>query len=229
MKKIIFITQSKGGVGKSVLSFLYGQKFAESAVFLDLDDATSTTLKQLAYLQPKQVSFLNESKNIDRGLYNNFLEYISVHEKNTFICDLGASISEQLPYYINDFSATALKSALDAMQIELTIICVVGGQNIFVACMDYLEGLATACDNQIKIKVAVNDHFLLNETQQQEFAAFCKALRLKDTFRFNLSRDKNAATQQRVNDILKSGTGLQNASIITKELFRLSIQNLPAL
>ena len=228
MKKLIFITQAKGGCGKSVLSWLHAQRFPE-AVFLDMDDATTTTMKQLSYLTPHQVTFLNSSKTIDRGLLNDFFEYVAAHEKDLFISDFGASISEQLPHYINYFSATALKSALDAMKIDLTIICVIGGQNIFVACMDYLEGLATACNNQIKIKVAVNNHFLLNETQQQEFATFCKTLKLKDTFHFNLSRDKNSATQQRVNDVLKSGTGLQNVSIITKELFRSSIENLPAL
>ena len=228
MKKLIFITQAKGGCGKSVLSWLHAQRFPE-AVYLDMDDATTTTMKQLKYLNPHQVTFLNATKTIDRGLFNDFLEYIAGHEKDTFICDLGASISEQLPHYINDFSAAALKSALDSLQLDLTIYCVIGGQNIFVACMDYLQALAEACSNQIKIRIAINDHFPLSDIQQEEFNSFCKALKLKDAFHFNLSRDKNAATQQRVNDILKSGTGLQNASVITKELFRLSIQNLPAL
>ena len=47
-KRIYFITQAKGGAGKSVLAFMLAEKYKE-AVILDLDDATTTSIKQLAY------------------------------------------------------------------------------------------------------------------------------------------------------------------------------------
>jgi len=37
-KKIYFITQAKGGAGKSVLAFMLAEKYRE-AIILDLDDA----------------------------------------------------------------------------------------------------------------------------------------------------------------------------------------------
>ncbi len=39
-KKIHFITQAKGGSGKSVLAFMLAEKYRD-AVILDLDDATA--------------------------------------------------------------------------------------------------------------------------------------------------------------------------------------------
>ncbi len=228
MKKIILIAQAKGGCGKSVLTWLLAQKHQE-AIFLDMDDATTTTMKQLKYINPKQVTFLSETKTIDRGKFNDFLEYISSHKKDLFICDLGSSISEQLPHFINDFSAEFLKSALDSLKIEMQIICVVGGQNIFSACMDYLQELAHVLSKQIKISIAINDHFMLDEIQNTEFKNFANAMKIKEVFHFNLSRDKNASTQDRVTQILKEGNGLQGASILTKELLKNAVNNIPSL
>ena len=227
-KRVIFITQSKGGVGKSVITFLYAQKYPD-AVFLDMDDATKTTMKQLSYLDPKQVSFLSENKSIDRGKFNDFLEQISTHKKDLFICDLGSSISEQLPFYINDFNAELLKNALIELGIEMQLICVVGGQNIFSSCMEYLQTLDLVVKSHLKISVALNDHFALGEIQRSEFDNFCKKNNLNNTFHFNLSKDKNASTQDRVTSILKEGKGLSEAGIITKQLFKTAINNLPEL
>ena len=65
-KKIYFITQAKGGAGKSVLTFMLAEKYKE-AVILDLDDATTTTIKQLAYRKPIKVSIRDPTtKRIDR-------------------------------------------------------------------------------------------------------------------------------------------------------------------
>lgn len=75
-KKIYFITQAKGGSGKSVLAFMLAEKYKE-AVLLDLDDATTTTTKQLAYRKPIKVSFLDPStKRIDRVLSMGYLRVL---------------------------------------------------------------------------------------------------------------------------------------------------------
>jgi cellulose biosynthesis protein BcsQ len=61
-KKIYFITQAKGGTGKSVLAFMLAEKYRE-AVILDLDDATTTTIKQLAYRSRSRFHFLIRRQN----------------------------------------------------------------------------------------------------------------------------------------------------------------------
>ena len=226
MKKILMIAQSKGGSGKSCLAWLYAQKHPGTMI-LDLDDGTRTSTQQLAYLSPRPVSFQNSANIIDRGKASDFFEYAASHEKENFLCDLGASLSEQLPYYFFDNGAKCIRQGLDALGIDLEIICVVGGQNIFSATMGYLQQLLGACEGQIKIRVAINDHFHFNDQQEKEFESFAKLSGLQGSFHFDLSRDKNQAAQQKVSNVLRMGGGLEGASVFTKIIFEASIKNLP--
>lgn len=228
MKKQLFvIAQAKGGSGKSVLVWAMAQK-NKDAIYLDMDDGTSTTMKQLRYLKPKMVTFQNSAKTIDRGKFNDFLEYIAVHEKSVFVGDMGASLSEQLPHYFHDYGAGILARALEELNIELTVICVVGGQNIFAACMEYLGSLADACRGMVNIRVAINDHFPFSSVQQEEFDVFANEMKLNDCFHFDLSKDRNMTTQQKLADVLKNGNGLQAEGIMTRSLLFESIKNLAA-
>lgn len=220
------ITQSKGGSGKSCLTWLYAQKHPET-VILDLDDGTKTSIKQLAYLEPKMVSFQNSANIIDRGKANDFFEYVAQHEKQSFLCDLGASLSEQLPYYFQDNGAEAIQKGLETLGIELRIICVVGGQNIFSACMGYFQQLLESCNNHIRVVVAINDHFPFNSQQELEFEEYLKLVKVNGVFRFDLSKDKNQTTQQKISNVLRKGEGLAKASVFTRILFESSIKNLP--
>lgn len=225
-KQLAVVAQAKGGSGKSVLVWLMAQK-DKDAVYLDMDDGTATTMKQLKYINPKMVTFQNAAKTIDRGMFNDFLEHIAVHEKQVFVGDMGASLSEQLPHYIMDNGADIISWGLTQLNVDMTIFCVIGGQNIFAACMTYLESLVNACNGHIAIRVAINDHFPLSELQKNEFDAFAKAVGLNDSFHFNLSKDKNLVAQQKVNDVLKDGNGLQNVGVFTKVTFHDAIKNLP--
>src|SRR5258706_14500665 len=111
--KIHFITQAKGGSGKSVLAFMLAEKYRD-AVILDLDDATTTTVKQLAYRKPIKVSFLDLiTKRIDRGAFNRLFESVVEANRELFIADLGASVAEQLPKY---FSMNGIAVILDILR-----------------------------------------------------------------------------------------------------------------
>ena len=55
---------------------MLSEKYREAAI-LDLDDATTTTMKQLAYRRPVKVSFLDPTtKRIDRGAFNGLFESV---------------------------------------------------------------------------------------------------------------------------------------------------------
>lgn len=76
-KKIYFITQAKGGAGKSLLTFMLAEKYPE-AIVLDLDDATTTSSKQLAYRNPTMIPFLDPTtKRIDRGTFMELFQSIA--------------------------------------------------------------------------------------------------------------------------------------------------------
>src|SRR5688572_33033843 len=132
-KKIYFITQAKGGAGKSVLAFMLAEKYKE-AVILDLDDATTTSIKQLAYRKPVQVSFLDTTtKRIDRGAFNGLFESVIGANKELFIADLGASAAEQLPKYFAMYGVDVIMDVLPASDVHIQIVCVAVGGNIFKA------------------------------------------------------------------------------------------------
>src|SRR5436190_18976201 len=125
-KKIYFITQAKGGAGKSVLAFMLSEKYIE-AVILDLDDATTTTMKQLAYRKPVKVSFLDPTtRRIDRGAFTGLFESVAEAKKELFIADLGASVAEQLPKYFSMNGVEVILEVLDKNDIQLRLVCVVG-------------------------------------------------------------------------------------------------------
>lgn len=223
MKKLIFITQSKGGAGKSVLTFLLAEKYPEAAI-LDMDDATKTTTLQLAYRKPRQITFLNSNKVIDRGLFNAFLEKLSTAKSTLFIADLGASISEQLPFYISDVNEF-LPSVLKELEIELEIYTIIGGANIFTQTMTYLDTLIEAVDNKFKIKIFKNDFYDFTEDQNTTLNQYSDAYQL-EIIPFNISKDKNESTQLRIKEVLKSGEGIDKAGIFSKMYFQNAIKTL---
>src|SRR5689334_15112155 len=123
-KKIIAITQARGGAGKSTLTFMLAEKH-QQAIVLDADDATTATSKQLAYRNPIQVSFLDPiSKRIDRNAFNSLFESVAEASKDFFIADAGASVAEQLPKYFEASNPEAVREMLDQSEIELQLICV---------------------------------------------------------------------------------------------------------
>lgn len=224
MKKVTFITQAKGGAGKSVLTFLAGEKYPEAKIF-DMDDGTKTTMKQLEYRKPAFITFLNDNKVIDRGLMNSFFEKVADGKGVEYICDLGASISEQLPQYFNDISLDDLNHVLKQSNIDLQIICVIGGQNIFRQCCEYLEQLAGVLNGKIKLKVGVNRFYHLSEEQEKYLADLCKKRNIS-FFDFTISKDKNLSTQTTIAEVLKSGKGISELSPFKKLYFSAAIETL---
>jgi len=157
-KKIHFITQAKGGSGKSVLAFMLAEKYRGAAI-LDLDDATTTTMKQLAYRKPVKVSFLDPAtKRIDRGAFNGLFESVIESNNELFIADLGASVAEQLPKYFSMNGIEVIMEILKASDLQLQLVCVVGGGNIFKATMEYLDELVESTKGHLQIIVAHGLH-----------------------------------------------------------------------
>ena len=223
MKKLIFITQSKGGAGKSILSFLLAEKYKE-AIILDMDDATKTTSLQLAYRKPLQITFLDSNNVIDRGLFNSFLEQISGAKAELIICDLGASISEQLPFYLLDVHEF-LPLVLEELGIDLQLYSIVGGANIFTQTMTYLDMLVKSASGQFPIKVLKNEFYDFTSDQNQTLEKYGIKHKL-EVIPFNISKDKNESTQNRIREVLKSGEGIASASVFSRMYFQNAIKNL---
>jgi hypothetical protein len=224
-KKIQFITQAKGGSGKSVLTFMLAEKY-KHAVILDLDDATTTTMTQLAYRKPVRVSFLDpKTKRIDRGAFNGLFESVAESDREFFIADLGASVAEQLPKYFSMNRIEAIMEILDVMGIELRLICIVGGGNIFKATMEYLNELVDAASGRLKVIVAVNGFYSLSDEQETALQQYVIHHSLTLT-NFDLVKDKGEIAMRTVENVLRSGKGTAGLSPFTSIYFKAPIEEL---
>jgi hypothetical protein len=224
-KKIYFITQAKGGAGKSVLAFMLAEKYKEG-IILDLDDATTTSIKQLAYRKPIRVSFLDHvTKRIDRGAFNGLFESVIEANKELFIADLGASVAEQLPKYFSMNGVDLITGVLDESNIELRIICVVGGGNIFKATMEYLAELVESTNGYLDITVAHNGFYPCSEEQQRVLIDFVKENDLTLT-NFDLVKDKGEIAMRTVENVLKNGKGTNGLSPFAAIYFKKPIEEL---
>ena len=226
MKQLVFIAQSKGGAGKSILSFLLAEKY-QGALIVDMDDATMTTSKNLNYRKPKHVKFLNQSNTIDRGTFDEFLELVPEIPNNIIFCDMGASVSEQLPYYLKD-NNMILAEALEALEVNLNIFCVVGGGNLFSSTMKYLADLVESLEGKIPVTVFKNEYYWFNDVQVMQYATFLAENELPG-YDFTVSKDRNEITQNRIREVLEAGEGIRNAKMFSKAYFQMAIRKLPDL
>jgi hypothetical protein len=210
-KKIHFITQAKGGSGKSVLAFMLAEKYKE-AVILDLDDATTTTVKQLAYRKPIRVSFLDPTtKRIDRGAFNGLFESVIEANRELFIADLGASVAEQLPKYFSMNGVDVIMDILQKSDIQLQLVCVVGGGNIFKATMEYLDELVESAKGFLEITVAMNGFYPCSAEQKTVLLDYVGENKLS-LINFDLVKDKGEIAMRTVENVLKDGKGTSGLS-----------------
>lgn len=224
-KKIYFITQAKGGSGKSVLAFMLAEKYKDAAI-LDLDDATTTTMKQLAYRKPVKVSFLDPgTKRIDRGAFNGLFESIIEAKKEVFIADLGASVAEQLPKYFTMNGIDVVLDILKSNGIHLQIVCVVGGGNIFKATMEYLSELVESTGESLDVTVAHNGFYPFSQEQKAILLDFVKETKLS-LIDFDLVKDKGETAMRTVENVLKDGKGITSLSPFTSIYFKKPIEDL---
>src|SRR5258708_35817311 len=223
-KKIHFITQAKGGSGKSVLAFMLAEKYKE-AVILDLDDATTTTVKQLAYRKPIRVSFLDPTtKRIDRGAFNGLFESVIEANRELFIADLGASVAEQLPKYFSMNGVDVIMDILQNSDIQLQLVCVVGGGNIFKATMEYLDELVESTKGFLEITVAMNGFYPCSAEQKTVLLDYIGENKLS-LITFDLVKDKGEIAMRTVKNVLNDGKGTSGLSPFAAIYFKNRLKN----
>lgn len=86
-----FVMQSKGGAGKSVVSFLlaqYLQDFTESLILVDID-ASNKTLGSFKKLDVNKINVLNKNKLVDQSKFDSFIDDFVEAEKPMLV-DTGA-------------------------------------------------------------------------------------------------------------------------------------------
>jgi hypothetical protein len=124
VKKFHFIAQSKGGVGKSLLMYLFALKYGhkKDTLFVDLDSSTESSKSQLSFIDPDQfdtVSLSDDKEALVRDQLVSYLEELSLSKFQQVYFDMGAPESAQLPALIKydlpmkEFAGTAYKPSVN--------------------------------------------------------------------------------------------------------------------
>ena len=111
MKTYYFNIQSKGGAGKSMLTYLQALKYEsdEKSLFVDLDSSTMTSVRQLRFVGLKkrvvESDIFDRLRKIEREKLFQVLESVNRTPHERVFVDFGAPESEQLPGLFSiDFS-----------------------------------------------------------------------------------------------------------------------------
>jgi cellulose biosynthesis protein BcsQ len=165
MKQVHLILQSKGGVGKSLLTWFLANHYSdsESVLFMDVDESTRTSSSRLSSIlsSPERSLFypiLNEQKKLEREYFLTLFERISNLSTEQIFLDFGAPESEEFRKLLEyEISAEDLSIELAAMGIELILYVVVAGRDAFESCSRFLLSMNTIVGTHIEIKILMNE------------------------------------------------------------------------
>lgn len=181
MKKFYFNVQSKGGAGKSMLTYLQGLKYEndKNVAFVDLDHSVKTSSSQLQFLAVQQrlfaMNIYNDYKRVDREKLFKVLETLSEQDFSGVIIDFGATESEQLLSFLEyDFTVEEFKVFEQELQASFVFNVVVAGGTSYLASIQYLMKLAELMEGNFEIDVYANEFFFNEENKVliNELAAF---------------------------------------------------------
>jgi hypothetical protein len=159
MKKLHFILQAKGGVGKSLLTYLMAQTQSQNptVLFVDVDGSTQTSTRQLQFLGDKKletISLLDGHEKLVRDRFINYLESLQTTNYSEIYFDFGAPESEQFPALIkNDIP---FKKFLDRLDYEAHFHIVVAGGGSYYASIEYLRKISLVMKGQFQLTVWKN-------------------------------------------------------------------------
>jgi cellulose biosynthesis protein BcsQ len=156
MKELNFILQAKGGVGKSLLTYLLGiaKQNCNKSLFVDLDSSTGTSSRQLKFLgesRTETVSLLNEKEVLVRDNLVSYIESLVDTPFDKVYFDLGAPESEQFPALLE--IDLPFKQFMDELDLRANFHVVVGGGGAYIPSVDYLQKLVIALRGEFEVTV----------------------------------------------------------------------------
>lgn len=175
-RKFHFILQAKGGVGKSLHTYLRAVAETESSsLFVDVDSSTKTSSRQLLFLgqdRLESVSLIDKRDVLVRDLFVGYLESLIDCPFDEVYMDFGAPESEQFPALVSrdlDFKAWC-----DELGFEVTFHIVMAAGGAYLACAEYLRKMFEVLDGQFEIVAWENIYtFKQYPTLSDELAEKC--------------------------------------------------------
>jgi hypothetical protein len=236
MKTFYFNIQSKGGAGKSMLTYLQALKCEnlDHTLFVDLDSSTRTSLKQLQFLREKkrlaEVNLTDHVRKIEREKLFEIIESFNEMKFSEFYLDFGAPESQQFPSLFNfDFTAEEFKGFEESIKAKFVFNIVVAGGTSYLSCMEFTKEVVFPLGGKFDVLLYVNEFSFQNQLELiEEIKAF--ALENKELIKKvknfgNISVDRNSG--QNIINHVKLGIGqaaykgFATKSIIQREIEKL--------
>lgn len=162
-KQLNFIVQSKGGVGKSMFTYLVANQEKDSkSAFIDLDAATRTSANRLkAIVGDKKVTeltILTADQKIERDKLIDVIEALAGAKSEKFYIDMGATESSELVYLIErDYSSEMLSEVCTELNVEIRFFCVISGRDSISQCLTYYNNLKKAVGTHFEVLPLMNE------------------------------------------------------------------------
>lgn len=231
MKKFYFNVQSKGGAGKSMLTYLQALKFENNTqtAFIDLDSSTKTSSRQLNFLNANEtrlfeVDILDEHKKIEREKLFSVLEKAGETGFENIIIDFGAAESEQFVRLLSmDFKMQDFLEFAQFLEAEFVFNVVMAGGPSYIACFSYLKEIVTILDSKMSLYIYANEFTFKNQNllieELREFAERSKGA-VKAVISFgNFFPERVSGIQ--IMENIKAGRGHNGIiSFVTKVIIR---------
>ncbi|HUZ57500.1 MAG TPA: hypothetical protein VMU83_01800, partial [Hanamia sp.] len=171
MKTFYFNIQSKGGAGKSMLTYLQALKHEknEKAAFVDLDSSTQTSTRQLHFLTQQEanrlfsVDIFDNLKKIEREKLYDVLQAFNTQPFEEIYIDFGAPESEQLPSLFSlDFTIEEFKEFEKELKAKFVFNVILCGGTSYASTFDYLKKLTEIIKGKFEIVMYLNELTFLN-------------------------------------------------------------------
>lgn len=163
MKNFYFNIQSKGGAGKSMLTYLQALKYEQNpdVAFVNLDSSTRTSITQLNFIAKLnrlvQTDIYDKARKLDRDRFIEVLEGLNQLDMTDFYIDFGAPESEQLPgLFTIDYSIEEFKEMEGELNARFVFNVIMAGGPAYEPCFAYLRQLTEIINGNFDINVFIN-------------------------------------------------------------------------
>jgi hypothetical protein len=162
-KQLNFILQSKGGVGKSMFTYLVANLEKENkTAFIDLDAATRTSAKRLGAIvgdkKVAELTILTADQKIERDKLIDVIEALSNGKSDRYFIDMGATESSEFVYLLTrDYSAELLNEVCSELKVVIRFFCVISGRDTIAQCLAYYNDLNTALAGHFELVPLMNE------------------------------------------------------------------------
>lgn len=229
--------QNKGGVGKSMLTYLLALNHQKTVfekgvdinkiLFSDGDILNLTTDRQCKFLSIAHVNLMDKNQKFQRDKLLRSLEYFSKVEAEIIYIDFGASESGQFPALVSlDYSSDLIDDFARNFDLEIIVNVVIAGGTSFIPCTDFLKNVVKALDYKIQIKVWVNDWTFKNDALDtiEELQKYCITENITVCHFGNF--DTDSAVGAEILNKIKMGCGFTEYDFIHKMTLRKELERL---